>query len=172
MKIKRLKNTAIALMALAIFAVILVGNTKSDIQTAKEFGQINFVYDGDTFRVRTDSGELKTLRIIGADSPEIQSQYRDEQCFGKEASKFALENFQGKRVELIKDSITPDKDEYDRHLRYLKLETGEYISEILIKNGYAKVYQGANFENKEFFIELENQARQSNLGLWAQCEVI
>ncbi|MDP3881215.1 MAG: thermonuclease family protein [bacterium] len=167
--VSRLKNPAIALALLFLFVLALSNYADKPSQELSEFGEINFVYDGDTFRVKTDAGELKTVRIIGADSPEIQSQYRNQQCFGEEASKFAHEQFFAKRVELIKDPFTSDKDKYDRYLRYLKLETGEYISEILIKNGYAKVYQGADFENKGIFTALEQQAKQSKLGLWAAC---
>lgn len=171
-KRKNLQQKALTAFALTVLALILLANyAMAPAQNTAEFGEINFVYDGDTYRVKTSAGKLKTVRIIGADSPEVQSPYRDEQCFGPEASEFARENFLGKRVELVKDPFTKDKDQYGRFLRYLKLETGDYISQILINEGLARVYLPANFEEKENFLELEKEAQNQNLGIWKHCPV-
>jgi len=94
----KFQKAAIALV-LAIAVLFLLANyATAPEQSQVEFGEINYVYDGDTFEVKTETGELKTVRIIGADTPELQGPYRDKECYGPEASKFAQENFLGKKV--------------------------------------------------------------------------
>lgn len=156
----------VLLTALAIFSYL---QTRAPQNPEREYAEINFVFDGDTFKIKEETGEFKTIRLIGVDTPEVQSQYRNEECFGPEASKFAREAFLGAQVELLKDPLTDNLDKFERYLRNLKLEDGRLISEILLENGYATVYEPANFAKKEEFRKLEERAREADLGLWGAC---
>ncbi|MCC6643241.1 thermonuclease family protein, partial [Candidatus Peregrinibacteria bacterium] len=46
------------------------------------------------------------------------------------------------------------------------LEDGTMVNEVLIKEGYATVTRGYSFSKKEYFIDLENQAKMQGKGLW------
>ena len=48
--------------------------------------KVTSVVDGDTIRVRLDSGDAVTVRLIGIDTPETKHPTRPMQCFGAEAS--------------------------------------------------------------------------------------
>src|SRR4051812_9874016 len=47
---------------------------------------VTSVVDGDTIKVRLDSGQTITVRLIGMDTPEIHHPTKPVQCFGQEAA--------------------------------------------------------------------------------------
>jgi micrococcal nuclease len=145
-----------------------------DSVPVKEEGKIFYsvaeVIDGDTIKVEID-GKLEAIRLIGIDTPEITGPYREEGCFGQEASLKTKDLLNGKKVSLISDSSVSDRDKYGRLLRYVFLPDGEFINADLVKNGYAFNYAYENFQYLNYFNGLEKQAKESRLGLWgSECD--
>ena len=131
------------------------------------------VIDGDTIVV---SGGQK-VRLILVDTPETKHPTKGVEYFGKEASEFTRNNLEGKTVYLEKDVSETDK--YGRLLRYVwiarpssdnptKTEIGNMcFNAALLSGGYARLATfPPDVKYVDFFRTLENQARQSNAGLW------
>src|SRR3990172_974409 len=57
------------------------------------------VVDGDTPHVDVDGLDL-TIRLIGIDTPEVDSPFTERECFGRQASRHAAELLDGQAVGL------------------------------------------------------------------------
>lgn len=112
------------------------------------------VLDGDTIDVVLD-GEQKRIRIAEIDCPEKGQPYSNR------ATQFTKDFTSGNIVNLkIKE-----KDRYGRYIGYISVEEKDLSTE-LVKNGYAWVYRF--FSTSPLLLELEDTARKSKLGLWAE----
>ncbi len=127
------------------------------------------VVDGDTIKVIID-GKTETIRLLGIDTPEVVDPRKPVQCFGKQASEKTKELLTGKLVVLEADQTQGDRDKYGRMLRYIYLEDGTFINEVLIRQGYAHeyTYQSNPYTYQEQFREAEKEAREQKRGLWAE----
>jgi micrococcal nuclease len=135
-------------------------------QTDYEEATISAVVDGDT--VKLSNG--KTLRYIGVDTPETVDPRRAVGCFGTEASTYNRLLTIGKTVYLEKD--VSDTDRYGRLLRYVYLQSGEMVNEMLIREGYAHASAyPPDVKYQDTFEKLETEAREKNAGLWKSCAI-
>ncbi len=141
-----------------------------DIKKGKEVATFLYVIDCDTIKVNINGKDI-SVRLIGIDTPEIHNPKVKKECYGDE-SKFALENLLTgqKEVLLKKDTIQPDKDIYNRFLRYVYLEDGTDINAYMIENGYAEVYTKSKSDREEEFLNLQEHATSKKLGLWSDCK--
>ena len=122
------------------------------------------VIDGDTIQVRVE-GKRRTVRLIGVDTPETKHPTKPVQYFGREASAFTKAALEGKRVMLQKDRTGDTIDRYGRWLRYVLLD-GDNFNARLIREGYAHAYRRFPFSKRTEFIQLKEQARRQEIGLW------
>ncbi len=84
----------------------------------------------------------------------------------REASDFNKGLVEGKKVRLEKD--VSETDRYGRLLRFVYLEDGGFVNEVLVREGYAYVSAyGPDVVRKELFAEAEKDARKNRRGLWA-----
>ena len=124
------------------------------------------VIDGDT--VELINGE--NLRYVGIDTPEEVDPRKPIQCFAKEAAEENKKLVEGKYITFYKDISGQDK--YGRWLGYVYLADGTFVNLELVKEGLGFAYPyPPDTSKKEIFKEAEATARQSNLGLWANCTV-
>jgi len=108
----------------------------------------------------------RKVRYIGINAPETVDPRRKVECFGREASDFNVGLVEGKRVRLEKD--VSETDRYGRLLRFVYLEDGGFVNEILVREGYAYASAyGPDIARKELFAEAEKDARKNRRGLWA-----
>jgi micrococcal nuclease len=129
-------------------------------------GTVTRVVDGDTLKVSI-GGEEQTIRLIGVDTPESVDPRRPVECFGKEASEFVKGRVEGKQVKLVTDSTQSDRDRYDRLLRYVYVGD-EMLNREIIAQGYGFEYTvGTKHLFADEFRELEEQARNQEIGLWS-----
>ncbi|HSH31891.1 MAG TPA: thermonuclease family protein [Candidatus Saccharimonadales bacterium] len=140
------------------------------VSVAPGYYRVVEVVDGDTIEVELN-GQTDIVRLIGLDTPETKDPRKPVQCFGKAATDKARELMAGGSVRLEADSSDSDRDKYKRLLRYAYLPDGTLVNAEMIKQGYAFAYTIFPFEKLDEFRELERQARQQNLGLWAGCQV-
>lgn len=125
---------------------------------------VDRVIDGDTIEVLIDNKKYK-VRYIGIDTSEPASFGKPAGLFAEEASAKNSELVLGKTVRLEKD--VSETDRYDRLLRYVYV--GDlFINAELVRTGYAQVFTyPPDVKYQDLFLELQRQARESKLGLWA-----
>ncbi|MFC1931887.1 thermonuclease family protein [Chloroflexota bacterium] len=116
------------------------------------------VIDGDTIEVDI-GGKPYKVRYIGIDTPEVGQPGADK------ATYFNAQLVSGKTVYLEKD--VSETDRYGRLLRYVWLEEA-MVNAIMVTNGYAQVSTyPPDVKYQQDFLELQRQAEESGLGLWA-----
>ena len=128
----------------------------------EKWAEVERIIDGDT--IELENGEK--VRYIGINAPESVDARRRIECFGKEASAFNKNLVEGKRVRLEKD--ISDRDKYGRLLRFIFLEDGTFVNEVLVREGYAYATPYVpDISKKELFRESETFSRKNHRGLWA-----
>jgi len=131
------------------------------------FYSINHVVDGDTVAINI-SDDVMLIRIIGIDSPEIDSIYTKQECFGKEASAKLKELLNNKSVRVEYDDSQGMLDKYSRLLAHLFLENGTNVGGYMIDHGYAREYTfNKPYVYQKKFKDAEYVAQEQKLGLWA-----
>lgn len=135
------------------------------------------VVDGDTITIETAEGSLP-VRIIGIDTPETVHPFKPVEFGGPEASDRAKELLEGQVVTIHYD---PDPKHgkwgtYERLLVYLDLPDGRDFGLVMIQEGFARAYPKYSFSRQKAYLEAEQIAKQSKLGIWAEqkgcCEPI
>lgn len=124
------------------------------------------VIDGDTITADID-GHIESVRFLGIDTPEVQNPYRDEECFGEEASARTKELLEGRDVVLEGDDGAGNRDKYNRLLRYVYVDD-IFVNELLIREGLAYAYTDENYKYHDNFIAYEKEAYLEKAGLWAE----
>lgn len=130
------------------------------------------VIDGDTLEVSIDD-KTEDVRLIGVDTPETVDPRKSVECFGKEASKKAVETLSGKKIKLESDSSQGDRDKYSRLLRYVLLDDGTDFNKLMISEGYAYEYTyNLPYKYQQEYKEAQREAQENKRGLWADgvCE--
>jgi endonuclease YncB( thermonuclease family) len=104
--------------------------------------KIDKVIDGDTVRLEVDYlpvelGNKMSLRILGIDTPELHGKCLEEIKKAQDARDFLKGYLKGKQYTIV----LKGRDKYFRLLGDIKVGN-ELISEVMLKNGHAIVYQG------------------------------
>ncbi len=115
-------------------------------------GVIISVIDGDTFILKTSSGQTK-VRLYGIDAPE------KNQLFGTESTQF-LKQYEGQGCKVIYKS----KDRYGRVIGELYVNETNICKASLI-NGFAWHYK--HYSNDADYRKSERLARSNKAGLWS-----
>ncbi|MDX2494286.1 MAG: thermonuclease family protein [Desulfuromusa sp.] len=136
-------------------------------------GQVTWIYDGDTLRVK----DIGQVRLIGIDTPESKASPRDRfytkkfpiskrnlRKIARQAKHYNVRNIKGQQVRLELDQTHRDK--YDRLLAYVYLPDGKMLNRILLKKGLATVFRRYDFQYKKDFLKIEENARKNKQGLW------
>jgi len=128
--------------------------------------QVDRVIDGDTIRVIID-GQSEPVRLIGIDTPEVDSRFTSEECYGAEASARARELMGEREVWLEADPTQDNRDIYDRLLRYVYVDDVN-VNQLMIEEGYAFEYTFRRaYRYQGEFIQAQQGARDDRRGLWA-----
>lgn len=129
---------------------------------AGQWDRVKYVVDGDTVELR----ELGRTRLIGIDTPEVQSPYREEGFMGEEASQFARKLLAGREVRVAFEGAR--RDRYDRLLAYLYLADGRLFNLLILEEGLAYFEPRYEFQMAERFQEAERAARLGGKGIWSR----
>ncbi|WP_262497341.1 thermonuclease family protein [Parapedobacter koreensis] len=105
---------------------------------------------------------------MGIDAPETRNTGRKKKgAFGEAAKAYVTQLTLHKRVQLELD--VQESDRYQRLLAYVYLEDGTFLNAHLVANGYAILdTHPPNVKYVDLFADLQQQARQEKLGLWAE----
>jgi micrococcal nuclease len=171
---RAIRAVTTAVLILISWLVIYIqqhGATKTgqDIQQSQPglYAVSRFV-DGDTIGV-TMNGKEERVRFIGVDTPETHKPNTPVQCYGPAAAAYTKNIIGPRRVRLEADSLSSNRDRYNRLLRYVYLTDGRLVNEELIKNGYGFYYPYFPFTKSEQFSADQETARSANRGLWGNC---
>lgn len=124
--------------------------------------------DGDTIVVDMQ-GKEEIVRFIGVDTPETHKPNSPVECYGPEASAYTKERIGKNRVRLVADTLTTNRDRYDRLLRYVYLQDGTLLNQELVRKGYAFAYDFP-FAKSSDFAKTMQSAQNSKQGLWNACQ--
>ncbi len=143
-----------------------ISPSEEQISTSTLYRVID-VADGDTIRIKLNNKE-ETLRLLGINTPEVDSKYRTAQCWGKEASKETKAKLTGASVRIESDPSQSLRDKYNRLLVYVSLEDGTNFNQQLVEEGFAREYTYAGaYKYQKDFKEAEEKARAAMRGLWS-----
>lgn len=144
---------------LATMAAILFGIAAAPPDTIEEFsGMVVALSDGDTVTVLRDRTQIK-VRLEGIDAPE------KNQAFGSKA-KTALSDLIGRKEVTV---LATGTDKYGRTLGRVIID-GQDVSELMVTQGMAWHYK--EYSDDETLAELEDKARASKVGLWAESNAL
>ncbi|GHS89984.1 thermonuclease [Synergistales bacterium] len=167
------KNILYYIVGACILSVFYYFSQSAQETTSALSGRVTRVVDGDTVHVLV-SGEDRTVRLIGVDTPETVHPKKKAQPYGKEASDFTKKSLTGKTVWLEYD-VSP-LDRYQRHLAYVWLTPpgkGEaairrdMFNARLLLDGYGKTMTiQPNSKYADIFARFQKEAREGKRGLW------
>ena len=172
-KNRKILASLIAAIILAVYTSFQEPRPESnpDILSGQSgFYLVTEVVDGDTFKISVN-GESETVRLVGIDSPETKDPGKPKECYGEESSQKLSELILNKQVRLEKDTKQPDRDRYKRLLRYVYMEDGVDVNALLLKEGFATVYETSAFGLYDEYKVYEAEAVISNRGLWGACKI-
>ncbi|HSW85821.1 MAG TPA: thermonuclease family protein [Candidatus Saccharimonadales bacterium] len=129
---------------------------------------INHFVDGDTIAINMN-GKVETVRFVGVDTPETHKPNTPVQCYGPAAAAFTKNTIGNSHVRLVSDSLSTDRDRYNRLLRYVYLNDGKILNEKLIQEGYGFYYPYFPFTKSAQFEADEKLAMATHKGLWGNC---
>jgi micrococcal nuclease len=130
--------------------------------------RVTRVADGDTVEVARD-GRTVTLRLIGIDTPETVHPTEPVECFGPQATDFAVRRLLDEPVTLEFDPSQGRVDYYGRTLAYVWTVRGEdaLFNQQAVRRGYALEYTyDAPYRWQREFRRAEDAARAERLGVW------
>jgi micrococcal nuclease len=142
--------------------------------------------DGDSLLLE----DGRQVRLIGVDAPEFKDAHRnlrnarefglDPAAYGSYAGKaagYARRLAAGREARLEFDDAnrsTGHKDRYGRLLAYVYVPVSDvsgraselFLNAEMIRSGHAFTTEGFSFSQREAFLRLQAQARESGRGLW------
>lgn len=138
----------------------VMGNTN-------DYYSVKKIVDGDTFWIDDGTEKGLKIRLIGVDAPESRNYFnRKKGYYGEEAKDYLTQLLQDKKVRLEYDVSRTDR--YGRTLAYVYLQNGTFLNAELVKKGYAQIMTvPPNVKFAEFFLKLQQEAREKNRGLWS-----
>lgn len=140
---------------------------ESDQTDQQTYYTVTSVVDGDTIKINMD-GTIKTLRLIGIDTPETVDPRKPVQCFGVEASNKAKELLSGKQIRIEPDPTQDTRDKYGRLLVYVYRSDGLFFNRYMIEQGYAYEYTYETpYKYQSDFKTVQQLAQSNQRGLWS-----
>lgn len=138
------------------------------------------VIDGDTVDVRLSDGSTDRVRLLGVDTPEIQSTNKpgeyggitNELClrqWGIAAKNYANDLLTGESVNLVLDPIAGDRGNYGRLLAYIEISEYDF-NQLLIEQGFARATPEWPSTRINNYTNVQQTSLATNTGLWS-CNV-
>ncbi|MBP9757084.1 MAG: thermonuclease family protein [Candidatus Pacebacteria bacterium] len=165
---------ALVLLVLAAYLLDVPLPSAPDTPEINGFYKVMQVYDADTIAI-LQGGKRVSVRLIGIDSPEVETPYTRAECFGKEASIAARDLLDGQMVRIETDPTQDMYDTYQRLLAYVYVPTdaapgGILANQYFVAEGYAREYTFREpYIHQNDFKTAESRAQKEKKGMWAEC---
>lgn len=135
------------------------------VQTYRYKHYVAKVYDGDTITLK--NGER--VRLLGINTPEIESHYRRGEAGGQQAKKWLQDKLSAGVVFLEFDNQRRDK--YKRLLAHIFLPNGEHLNKEIIEAGLAVAsIIPPNLSYLDELHKAESEAERQGLGIWSMVD--
>ena len=123
--------------------------------------------DGDTAKFIIDN-EVKTVRFLSIDTPEIKHGANEAEAYGEEAKEYTCNALKSaKSIKLQYDPKSDKTDKYDRVLAWVFVDD-ELLQEKLIREGLAEVkYVKGDYLYTDNLKSLQMSAEASHKGIWS-----
>lgn len=124
------------------------------------------VYDGDTVILQNG----KHVRLLGVNTPEIESRHQTEEPGGVAAKKWLQSQLPNdSKIYLEFDQVRHDK--YKRLLAYVFLPDGKHLNLALLENGFGAVsIIPPNGRYADELTRAQQHAEKNRLGIWSMPE--
>ena len=150
-----------------IFAsVLLVSASTAIAQRRSPPVLVRYVVDGDTI----DVAAVGRVRLLGIDAPEIGRGLDASAPFAVEAQQRLAGLIAQRWVRLEYEGRTSDS--YHRRLAYVFLETGQFVNELLVREGLARVVARRGSTRLGELKRAEAEAQASRRGIWGHPPVL
>ncbi|UJO99958.1 MAG: thermonuclease family protein [Nitrosomonas sp.] len=134
-------------------------------QPSRQLYQVARVYDGDTIILE----DRKQVRLLGVNTPEIESRHRSEEPGGVAAKKWLQNQLRDNQVYLEFDQVKRDK--YKRLLAHVFLPNGKHVNLALLESGLAAISViPPNGRYSDKLIQAQQYAEKQKLGIWSMPE--
>lgn len=134
-------------------------------QPSRQLYQVTRVYDGDTIILEG----RKQVRLLGVNTPEIESRHRSEEPGGVAAKKWLQNQLRDNQVYLEFDQVKRDK--YKRLLAHVFLPNGKHVNLALLESGLAAIsIIPPNGRYSDKLIQAQQFAEKQKLGIWSMPE--
>ncbi|NHC25089.1 nuclease, partial [Nocardioides sp. IC4_145] len=133
--------------------------------------RVTAVVDGDTLRVEDLAGRpLGRVRLLGIDAPEVAHPPTPAECYADQATDM-LEDLApvGSTVRLVTDSRQPDRNRYDRPLRYVDYDEVDVAHELLARGAASRYETAQDLARENSYAAAADDAQEAASGLWAIC---
>jgi micrococcal nuclease len=149
------------LIAASIAAAVFQPSPRPPL-TRSQSVLVRYVFDGDTIDVVT----IGRVRLLGIDAPETGRGFDTPAPFAAEA-RARLEALVLRRwVRLEYDGARTDK--YNRRLAYVFTEDGQFVNEVLAREGLARVSAHAPLARLRELQRAQAQAQAYRRGMWGR----
>jgi micrococcal nuclease len=155
----------VSVLFLSFFASPLFRTEKKNPEIYENTVMVVAVYDGDTIKVRFVDGIERKVRLIGIDCPEIDDPNRENFLKSHLAKRFVFHHLYRKPVKLAFESEREDK--YGRLLAYVWIKD-RLFNELILSEGFARVFLAFPYEQKMRFIRAEKTAQEQGRGFWRE----
>ena len=151
----------VAVLAAALLAVSKTATARGPYT---ERGVVTRVVDGETLVVRTTSGKVVRVRILGVEAPT------GAECHARAAAARTTAVARGKRVVVTADGTAAARDAQRRLLAYVRLPDGSDLGRILVADGAAQAdVWGRPFARFPTYAATQQLAEKNVRGLWRAC---
>ena len=150
-----------------IFLFLLFFNLSIVFASSKFKVTLDSCIDGDTARF-VIKNEVRTVRFLSIDAPEIAHDDVLEEPFGEEASVFTCNMLtNASTIKLEYDSKSDKEDKYGRVLAWIFVDD-ELLQEKLVSEGLVEVkYVYKDYKYSSHLKDVELEAKNKGVGLWA-----
>ncbi len=150
-----------------IFLFLMFFNLSIVFASSKFKVTLDSCIDGDTARF-VIKNEVKTVRFLSIDAPEIAHDDVLEEPFGEEASVFTCNMLtNASTIKLEYDSKSDKEDKYGRVLAWIFVDD-ELLQEKLVSEGLVEVkYVYKDYKYSSHLKDVELEAKNKGVGLWA-----
>jgi len=132
-------------------------------------GRVIKVYDGDTIKVKLNSGKKIKVRFLGVDTPEsYRRRFGYVEFYGKKASNYVKGLLNHRYVTLHVPRGRRggmSRGRYNRVLAFVHLGNLDVCASLL-KKGLAKVYRKKRSPRHYRYLQYERVARRAKKGVW------
>lgn len=173
---KRRPLLALVLAAGALYGCADGTSQEEPLASASQLGdreraRVVWVTDGDTVKVKLESGGRRTVRVLGIDTPESVKPGTPVECGARQATRAMITLApRGREVVLVFDPRDERVDRYGRLLAYIDVGARD-LGRQLIADGWAKVYafRGRRFQRRADYEQTAREARRAGRGVHALC---